>query len=151
MTGVVLGIDPGSRRVGVAVSDRLASIALPLTVIQRNDTNAYIGELVDLARLRETAEIVVGLPKRLDGSDGPEATKARALAEILHERLEIPVHLLDERFTSKISESALRSMNVSSRKQRQGTDKIAATVLLQSFLDSRKSREQPTTHGEVDN
>lgn len=149
MSGVVLGIDPGSRRVGVAVSDPQASIALPLTVIQRNDTEAYIEELLDLARLRETAEIVVGLPKRLDGTDGPEATKARRLAELLHERLEIPVHLLDERFTSKISESALRSMNVSSRKQRQGTDKIAATILLQSFLDSRKSRKSRSDH-EVD-
>lgn len=140
MTGVVLGVDPGSRRVGVAVSDPLASIALPLTVIQRNDTDAYIEELVDLCRLRESTEIVVGLPKRLDGTEGPEAVKARALADALHNRLEIPVHLLDERFTSKISESALRSMNVSSRKQREGTDKIAATVLLQSFLDARKSR-----------
>lgn len=142
MTGVVLGIDPGSRRVGVAVSDPQASIAFPLTVIQRNDTDAYIDELVALARLRESTEIVVGLPKRLDGTDGPEAVTARALADTLHNRLELPVHLLDERFTSKISESALRSMNVSSRKQRRGTDKIAATVLLQSFLDARKSRSE---------
>lgn len=142
MTGVVLGVDPGSRRVGVAVSDPSARIALPLTVIIRDDSNSYIEQLVELARAREAVELVVGLPRRLDGTDGAEADKARALARILHDRLEVAVHLVDERFTSRISQAALGSMNISARRQRGGSDKIAATVLLQGFLDSRRSRPQ---------
>lgn len=144
MTGAVLGIDPGSRRVGVAVSDAGATIALPLAVIQRGDDDSYIDQIVELARLREAVEIVVGLPLRLDGSDGPEAEEAIKLAGRLRALLKVPVFLVDERFTSKISESAMRSAKVTSRKQRPVVDKIAATVLLQGFLDSRSSKPDPT-------
>ena len=140
MTKAVLGIDPGSRRIGVAVSDPAAKIALPVTVIQRGSDDAYLAELAEVARQRQATEIVVGLPRRLDGSEGPEAKAARALAERLQELLELPVHLVDERFTSKISESAMRSAQVSTRKGRRVVDKIAATVLLQGFLDARSTK-----------
>ncbi|MGQ0678453.1 MAG: Holliday junction resolvase RuvX [Actinomycetota bacterium] len=138
MSRVVLGIDPGSRRIGVAASDSGGTIALPVSVVQRvNDS--YLDELVKLAVERRAVEMVVGLPRKLDGTDGPEAVKARALAHVLGERLGIPVHMVDERFTTRISEGALRSMEVSSRKQRGRTDGLAATVLLQGFLDARRS------------
>lgn len=143
MTGAVLAIDPGSRRVGVAVSGPGAGIALPLAVVARTGDDSYVDELVRLAREREASEIVVGLPRRLDGSEGAEAREARALAGRLQDLLGVPVHLVDERFTSKISESALRSARVSTRKQRPVVDKIAATVLLQGFLDSRNPKPGP--------
>jgi putative Holliday junction resolvase len=140
LKGAVLGIDPGSRRIGVAVSDPAATIALPVKVIERGRDDAYLAELAEVARERQATEIVVGLPRRLDGSEGPEAKAARALAERLWERLQLPVHLVDERFTSKISESAMRSAEVSTRKARPVVDKIAATVLLQGFLDARSAK-----------
>jgi putative holliday junction resolvase len=140
LTKAVLGIDPGSRRIGVAVSDPAGRIALPLTVIERGSGDAYLAELADLARQRQATEIVVGLPRRLDGSEGPEAKEARELAERLRALLELPVHLVDERFTTKISESAMRSAQVSTRKGRPVVDKIAATVLLQGFLDARSAK-----------
>ena len=144
MSGAILGIDPGSSRVGVAVSDQGASIAFPLTVIKRGDDDSFVDELVELARIREAAEIVVGLPRRLDGTEGPEANEALLLAKRLKDQLGIPVHLVDERFTTTISESALRSAHMTSRKQRPVVDKIAATVLLQGFLDSRNAKPDPT-------
>ncbi len=146
MTRTILGIDPGSKRVGVAVSDAGGSIAFPLTVLVRKDNDAYIDELAALARLREVDEIVVGLPTRLNGTEGPEAVEAVRIAGLLRNKLEVPVHMLDERFTTRIAQGALRANNVSSRKQKPMVDKVAATLLLQSYLDAHppaKDLEEP--------
>lgn len=136
MSRTILGIDPGSRRVGVAVSDAGGSIAFPLAVLERRDGDAYLDELAELARLREADEIVVGLPTRLDGTEGPEAVEAIRIAGILRDKLGVPVHMLDERFTTRIAQGALRANSVSSRKQKPMVDKVAATLLLQSYLDA---------------
>ncbi len=146
MTRTILGIDPGSRRVGVAVSDAGGSIAFPLTVLERKDNDAYIDELADLARLRKADEIVVGLPTRLDGTEGPEAVEAIRIAGLLKNKLGVPVHMLDERFTTRIAQGSLRANNVNSRKQKPMVDKVAATLLLQSYLDANpveKEVEEP--------
>ncbi|MEX2586504.1 MAG: Holliday junction resolvase RuvX [Actinomycetota bacterium] len=140
----VLGIDPGTRRVGVAVSDAGDTVALPLAVVQRKDDDSYIEELVEIARVREADRIVVGLPRRLDGSDGPEAHAAMHLAKTLRTRLGLPVHLVDERFTTRIAEDALSVVKVSARRQRPVVDKVAATLLLQGFLDSDKPKVENT-------
>lgn len=142
MSRTILGIDPGSRRVGVAVSDAGGSIAFPLTVLERNDDDSYLDELAELARLREADEIVVGLPTRLDGTEGPEAIEAVRIAGILRIRLGLPVHMLDERFTTRIAQGALRANNVNSRKQKPMVDKVAATLLLQSYLDAHPVQKQ---------
>lgn len=136
----VLGIDPGSKRVGVAVSDAGDTVALPLTVVQRSGDDSYVDDLAEIARAREVDRIVVGLPRRLDGTDGPEAQEAVDLAGVLRARLGLPVHLVDERFTTRIAESALSAGKVSARKQRPVVDKVAAALLLQGFLDSERSR-----------
>lgn len=140
----VLGIDPGTRRVGVAVSDTADTVALPLVVVQRTDDDSYIEELVSLAQSREVDAIVVGLPRRLDGTDGPEAHAAVQLAETLRARLELPVHMVDERFTTRIAQSALSASRVSTRRQRPVVDKVAATLLLQGYLDSEKFKAERT-------
>lgn len=133
----MVGVDPGSRRVGVAVSDPGGTFALPLAVLDRGEDGSYLDELVELVRFRRAAEVVVGLPKRLDGSDGREALQARRLAQELQAKLGIPVHLLDERFTTRLAEGKLRAGRVNARRQRGIVDQVAAAVLLQSFLDSR--------------
>lgn len=140
----VLGIDPGTRRVGVAVSDTRDAVALPLQVVQRKDDDSYIDELVGIVKARQVDRIVVGLPRRLDGTDGPEAQAAVRLAGVLRERLGLPVHLVDERFTTRIAQEAMSAGKVSARKQRPVVDKVAATLLLQGFLDSEKPKVEST-------
>lgn len=150
MTGTVMGIDPGSRRVGVAVSDAEGKIAFPLAVIAREDDDSYVDQLANLARLREVSQIVVGLPTRQDGTDGPEAVEAMRLAALLRKVLDLPVTLLDERFTTRIAEEAMRSAKVSARKQRPVVDKVAATLLLQNYLDSQSRAGPETGSGDSD-
>lgn len=147
MTRTILGIDPGSRRVGVAVSDAGGSIAFPLTVLERKEGDAYLDELAELARLREADEIVVGLPTRLDGTEGPEAVEAIRIAGILRSKLGVPVHMLDERFTTRIAQGALRANNLNSRKQKPMVDKVAATLLLQSYLDAHPIEKNEDPEG----
>lgn len=147
MTRTILGIDPGARRVGVAVSDASGSIAFPLAVLERKDGDAYLDDLAELARLREADEIVVGLPTRLDGTEGPEAVEAIRIAGILRSKLGVPVHMLDERFTTRIAQGALRTGNVNSRKQKPMVDKVAATLLLQSYLDAHPTEKTEDPEG----
>ena len=144
MTGVVgrvLAIDPGSRRVGVAVSDPSATIAQPLSVIAASPEATLVQRLAALAREEEASELVVGLPRRLDGSLGPEAQAARSLADELRRATGLAVTLVDERLTSAAAERALLSGGVSRARRRQLSDQVAATMILQSFLDSVRLRK----------
>lgn len=134
LTKKVLAIDPGSRRVGVAVSDPGGTVALPLTVLE---TTEPLDQLVELIQEQSASEVVVGLPISLDGTEGPAASGARELASELSNRVEVPVHLVDERLTTAAAVKALSELEVSERRRRKVVDKVAATLLLQSYLDSR--------------
>lgn len=133
--GPLLGIDPGTRRIGVAVSDAGRTIALPLEVVDRH-AGDWLRRLADLAREREVAGIVVGLPARLDGSEGPEAAEARKLAALLSRTLGVPAVLADERFTSAAANRAMAAADVDSRRRRPLVDKVAAALMLQGWLDA---------------
>jgi putative Holliday junction resolvase len=137
MARTVLAIDPGSKRVGVAISDPGGTFALPLVVVDRSGDDSYVERLAELAASRGVDEVIVGLPLRLSGAQGPEADEARALAEALHSRLGVPVHLVDERLTTRQAEASLAGAGVGSRARRGRIDQVAAAVLLQGFLDSR--------------
>lgn len=141
MSRTILGIDPGTRRIGVAVSDAGGTVAFPLAVLERTGDDSYIDDLAEFARMRKADEVVVGLPTHLDGHEGPEAVEAVRIAGLLRKKLDLPIHMLDERYTTLIAQEAMRSAQVSSRKQRPVVDKIAATVLLQSWLDSHPPQE----------
>jgi len=132
----VLAIDPGSVRVGVAVSDPTGKIALPVSVVTRVG-DSHIKQLVKIARERAVDEIVVGLPKTLKGSEGSAAEAARSLADQLESKLGLPVHLFDERLTTLDAHAALRRAGVKGERQGSVVDKVAATLLLQAFLDAR--------------
>ena len=140
MARTVLAIDPGSRRVGVAISDPGGTFALPLVVIERSSDDSYIDRLAELAASRGVEEVIVGLPLRLSGSGGPEVDDARALAETLQGRLGVPVQLVDERLTTRQAEASLAGAGVRSRARRGRIDQVAAAVLLQGFLDSRVAK-----------
>ncbi|GAB4260194.1 Holliday junction resolvase RuvX [Thermincola ferriacetica] len=131
----VLGLDVGTKRIGVAVSDPLRLTAQGLTVIKRGE------ELTELPRIieqMEVSEIVVGLPKNMDGSLGPKAQEILELTEKLRETLQLPVHTYDERLTTVAAERILLEADLSRAKRRQVVDKTAAVLILQGYLDSRR-------------
>lgn len=136
----VLGLDLGSRRIGVAVSDRSGAVANPLTVIQRTGSRRRDHEQITaLAAVEEVELVVVGLPRSLSGADGPAARGARDEAEALASVCAVPVECWDERFSTVTAERALRSGGVRGRARREVIDKVAAAVILQSWLDARAS------------
>jgi putative holliday junction resolvase len=134
-----LGLDLGSKRIGVAVSDRSGTIATPLTVISRGrsrrDDHARIAALV---REEEAEVVVVGLPRSLSGGTGPAARAATTEIEALASVVGVPVETYDERFTTVTAERALAEGGVRGRARREVVDKVAAAVILQSWLDARR-------------
>jgi putative Holliday junction resolvase len=133
----VLAIDPGSRRVGIAISDPTGSVATPLDWMPAEPSSTLVERLAQRARDEEAGELVVGLPWRLDGSQGPEARAARQLAAELRRASGLPVHLVDERLTSVAAERALIAAGEKRRRRRELSDKVAAALLLQGHLDAR--------------
>ena len=136
----VLALDPGSRRVGVAVSDPTGTIAQPLMSVPAEPAATLVARLSALAREREAERLVVGLPRRMDGGAGPEAKAARALADELRRATGLPVALVDERLTSVAAERALLAGGASRARRRQLSDQVAAALILQSYLDSAAAR-----------
>jgi putative Holliday junction resolvase len=134
----VMGVDLGAKRTGVAIS--AGFIAHPLTVLEASGSE-LVDRLADLAREEGVAEIVVGDPIRLDGTLGPAAEQARETAECLRIATGIAVTLWDERLTTAEVDRAMLSGGVRRRARRAVVDKLAAAVLLQSYLDARAPRE----------
>jgi putative Holliday junction resolvase len=134
----ILGIDFGSRRLGLAVSDESERIALPLPPMESAGVKKDLVALGSLVRERAVDRIVVGLPLGLDGRSGPQAEAARRFAKALQEGLALPVDLFDERFSSREADLALESTGRRGRKKKKAMiDSVAATVLLRTFLERR--------------
>jgi len=129
-----MGLDYGTVRIGVALSDGLRLAAHPHEVI-RSDDPQRDERLREIVVEYEVTGIVVGLPTSLDGSETTSAVGARRLAAHLESELDLPVVLSDERFTSKVAEAALLAADTSRAKRRQAIDKVAAAVMLQGYLD----------------
>ncbi|MBM4287955.1 MAG: Holliday junction resolvase RuvX [Deltaproteobacteria bacterium] len=134
----ILGLDLGAKRIGLALSDALGLTAQGLTVLQRRGGERDLDQVVELAGKHEVQEIVLGLPRHLDGRLGDAAVEVLAWAEALRERLGIPVHTWDERLTTLQAERVLIQADVSRRKRRLVIDKLAAVLILQAFLDARR-------------
>lgn len=132
----IVGIDLGSRRVGVALSDPLRITAQPYRVILRD--GGVVSELREIVEHEDVEFAVVGLPLTADGGDGPAALAARDEAARLEEELGIPVELWDERNTTVTAERSLIEQRMSRDDRRRVIDKVAAAVMLQSYLDSHK-------------
>ena len=137
-----MGVDTGSRRVGVAVSDASGTIASPLRSVPAEPAGTLVERLVSLARELEADSLVVGLPRRLDGSLGPEAKAARALAGGLGRASGLAVTLVDERLSSVAAERALLATGARRARRRQLSDQVAAALILQAHLD-RRARSVP--------
>jgi putative Holliday junction resolvase len=136
-----LGIDLGSRRIGVALSDSDGRVATPYEVVERSSTRARDHARIAALVSETGAEVVVvGMPFALDGSIGPAAAGALEEVDELRRALAVPVATHDERLTTVTAERDLRTMRVKGRARRRVVDKVAATVLLQSWLDGRAAR-----------
>lgn len=136
----VLGLDLGTKRIGVAISDRGGTIATPLTVIQRGRTQRVDHEAI--ARLVEDEEVecvVVGLPINMNGSEGPAARGARDEVGRLTTVVKVPVVLHDERLTTVEADRALLEARMKAQARRRVVDKVAAAVMLQSWLDRQNN------------
>jgi putative Holliday junction resolvase len=134
----VLGIDLGAKRIGVAVSDRSGTIATPLTVVQRSGNVAADHRRIAALVAEEEAErVVVGMPLSLDGSMGPAARAAAAEAEVLASVVGVPVETYDERLTTVSAERSLMEARMRAEARRRVVDKVAAAVMLQSWLDGQ--------------
>ncbi len=137
----VLGIDLGERRVGVAVSDPTGSIAQPLPTLRRRAGKRMpLAILQNLAEQYEVQGIVMGLPLAASGDDTEWTRTVRQAASKLAERSGVPVHLVDERFTSKAAERAIRGLGLPKKKREEKgrVDAAAAVLILQSWLDARE-------------
>ena len=133
-----LGLDVGDKRIGVALSDETATLASGLETITRVGPKKDPRAVADLVRKHEAGEVVVGLPRKLDGTVGPQAQKVLAFVDQLRNVLEVPVVPWDERFTSVVANQALAEADASRRERKANVDKVSAILILQNYLDYRK-------------
>ena len=132
-----LGLDLGQKRIGVAVSDSAGTLAMPIEVLDRlGDRRREQRVIADLVAEWEAEIIVVGLPYNMDGSVGPMARAYTSEAKVLGDTLEVPVVLYDERLTTVTAERNLMEQNMNAQERRRVVDKVAAAVMLQSWLDA---------------
>ncbi len=135
----VLGVDLGTVRVGLAVSDPEGLTAQPLEVLEGPGPEGFAAAVAARVKEMDVDEIVVGIPLRMDGRRGPEADAAEVFARTLEAQTLIPVHRWDERLSTAEAERAMRSAGRSARKQRGVVDKVAAALILGAYLESRRA------------
>ena len=130
-----LGIDWGERRMGFAVSDPQGIVATPLCTVEIENHTEALTEAARICGETEAECVVVGLPVNMDGSTGASAQKVHVFIEKLREKLDVPVEYMDERLSSALVERALISADMSRERRKKVKDKLAAQVILQSWLD----------------
>jgi putative Holliday junction resolvase len=135
----VMAVDPGSKRVGLAISDPTGTIAQALATIPAEPAATLPARLAEIARAQQAARIIVGLPLRLNGTHGPEAAAARRLAHGLRQASRLSVEMVDERLTTAAAERSLITGGVRREKRRLSIDRVAATLLLQGHLDATRA------------
>jgi putative Holliday junction resolvase len=135
--GRVLGLDVGSRRIGVAVSDPLGITAQGLETLQRKTKRQDFEHLQRVIQEYDVREIVVGLPLRMSGAEGIQSDKMQVFAEELRKRFRLPVHLWDERLTSAEANRLLRETDLSIEKRGKAVDRMAAVLILQGWMEAQ--------------
>ena len=134
----IMGIDYGDARTGVAISDLLCSIVGTTYVVPSRNREKAMADLVRLAREHQVTEIVVGLPRNMDGSEGPRAELCRAFAEELGQATGLPVAMWDERRTTVEAHNILSAHNYQGQKRKNTVDAVAASLILEGYLAFRK-------------
>lgn len=133
----VLGLDVGSKTIGLAVSDPLGITAQGLPTVRRKNKRFDFEQLQNTIRQYGVTELVVGYPLRMSGDQGTQAEKMRQFAEELRRKFDLPVHLWDERLTSAEANRVLRESEMSIRRRGEVVDRMAAVLILQSWMEAR--------------
>ncbi|MED1952492.1 Holliday junction resolvase RuvX [Brevibacillus centrosporus] len=133
----LLGLDVGDKTIGVAVSDELGWTAQGVETIKRQSKEKDFARLQELIAQYQVGAIVVGLPKNMNGTIGPRAELCQSFGKLLQEKTSLPVHMWDERLTTMAAERMLISADVSRQKRKTVIDKMAATLILQGYMDAK--------------
>ncbi|MEO0453803.1 MAG: Holliday junction resolvase RuvX [Verrucomicrobiota bacterium] len=134
----ILGIDYGTKRIGIAISDPTGSLTQPLPFLNAHPFKTLIDELRSMVREKEIAQIVIGIPRNMDGSYGDAADRAREFTLRLQEALLIPITTVDERMTTIQASRQLRAAGKKAHQQKQHIDSASAEIILQTYLDSQQ-------------
>lgn len=138
---VILGVDLGKARTGVAVCDKSELLASPVEVVNEHNRERLLERVAQLAKARRAEQIVVGLPRNMDGSEGESAQNARAFGAALAEKTGLPVDFSDERGTTITAHGFLNETNTRGKRRKATVDAVAATIILQDYLDYRRNRK----------
>lgn len=152
MASRILALDYGTKRIGVALSDELGWTAQPLETFERRTLDRDIAHIASLVRSHEVGKVVLGLPLQLNGREGPAIHAMREFATKLEQGVSVPLVLWDERMTTKAAEDLLIAADVSRKKRKGAVDRVAAAILLQSYLASLESAPttEPWTEAQAD-
>jgi putative Holliday junction resolvase len=140
--GRVMALDVGGRRIGVALSDTTRVLASPLTTLRAEPRDRVLSEIAALVQRHEVVEVVVGLPLTLSGEIGPQAHLIQLFVERLKGVLTAPIHMLDERLTTVAAERMMLDLGIKPEQRKARIDEVAASIILQDFLDSTRQRGQ---------
>ena len=139
----ILALDVGDKHIGVALSDETATLAGGLPNVERRGPRQDVKAVAALVRDHGAGEVVVGLPRRLDGTVGPQAEKVLAFMETLRPSVRVPLVTWDERFTTVIAHQAMMEGGLSRQRRKERVDQVSAVLILQSYLDYRKLVASP--------
>ena len=137
---IIMSVDYGDKRTGLAVCDKFEMLASPVCVITEWNIDTLANKIIDVAKEKRAEEIVVGLPKNMDGSEGFRADACKELGEKLKNLTEIPVNFWDERLTTVSAHKILSENSVRGKKRKAVVDAVAADIILQDYIDFRKNR-----------
>ena len=138
---VLLGLDIGDIRIGVALSDELGVAAHPLCTLTRKNRKVDLIAISDLVSIHQVGRVVIGLPISLDGSIGPQAEKVQKFAKRLGQVIDVPIEFQDERFTTAEAEDILRDLNKDTEEQKELIDEVAAVIILTDYLNQNQGTQ----------
>lgn len=135
---IIISVDLGHARTGLAISDKSGFLASSLCVIEEHNDDRLVQKIADKIKENKAERVVVGLPKNMDGSEGESATRARELAQKIGDLADVPYVMQDERGTTITAHAYLSAKEVYGKKRKKQVDAVAASIILQDYLDSQK-------------
>lgn len=138
---IILSVDYGDTRTGLAVCDKLEILASPVGVIKEYNSSALAKKIASVAAEKHAEQIVIGLPKNMDGSLGFRAEACKELGNLISQETDIPVEFWDERLTTVSAHSVLNENNVRGKKRKAIVDAVSADIILQAYIDSRRNKK----------
>jgi putative Holliday junction resolvase len=140
----ILGLDVGDRRIGLALAEEGGTLAVPIGAFERTSLRNDLPRITEVLRERKATLIVAGLPISINGTLGPQAKKTQRFLDLLKEQTQLPVEMVDERYSSSEAGRLMQAQGAQPSRHRGEVDSTAATIILQAYLDQQAQRVQPT-------